>query len=311
MISAVFFYACCLFLLISLCVTVYMALRQNRTAIYFLWVWAILFLVAILFADNNYFVTPTVAASVFCFLLLLITLKFNQSKIDVSHEETRMVLSEFNRRVDEERRALTRTLHDEVNPHLILARNLLQQLQKEFCDNKKISAVLLQTAQILDSAYEVTRDIIKNTRVEVIDSIGFTAALESLVGHYKSIIEKPVIVLDHDLPKHPAISEENALNAFKIIREALFNAIKHSKAKRISIIIRYNAPLDIYRVKISDDGVGLSSRGSSSKLSGIGLLDMRERVRVLGGHLEITKADPANSSHPGTELSFSFSAQSS
>jgi hypothetical protein len=53
---------------------------------------------------------------------------------------------------------------------------------------------------MLNDAYAEMRDIIKNTRIEVIDSIGFTAALESLVAHYTNISEKPAITLEHDLP---------------------------------------------------------------------------------------------------------------
>ena len=139
--------------------------------------------------------------------------------------------------------------------------------------------------------------------------IGFTAALESLVAHYTNISEKPVITLEHNLPKRPALPETSAVSAYKIIREAIFNAIKHSKADQVHVSIHHNKAMDTYKVEITDDGVGMKATARNGEHAGIGLIDMRERVRVLGGALKIQASDPTNQKRPGAKLSFSFSGQ--
>ena len=77
------------------------------------------------------------------------------------------------------------------------------------------------------------------------------------------------------------------------------------------VSIQHNKALDTYKVEISDDGVGMKATARNAEHAGIGLIDMRERVRVLGGTLKVQAADPANQKRPGTKLSFSFSGQSS
>ena len=253
------------------------------------------------------------AGLMFLFFLyvLYITVRYWMERLDVSHEETRRVLARSNRRMDEERRTLVRRLHDEVNPQLLLSRNVLKQLEPLVKDNERAAALLINATAMVSDAYTEMRDIIKNTRIEVIDSIGFTAALESLVAHYTNIFEKPAITLEHNLPKRPALPEAVAVSAYKIIREAIFNAIKHSNAMQVRVSLQYNKVLNSYKVEITDDGVGVKATARNGDHAGIGLIDMRERARVLDGHLKVQAADPANHNRPGTRISFSFSVQSS
>ncbi len=245
----------------------------------------------------------------FFLYVLYITVRYGMDRVDVSHEETRRALAESNRRIDEERRTLVRRLHDEVNPQLLLTRNMLKQIEPLVAENARAAELLRNASVMLNDAYFEMRDIIKNTRIEVIDFIGFTAALESLVAYYTNISEKPAIALEHNLPKRPALPEATAIIAYNIIREAIFNAIKHSNAANVLVSIQHNKAMDTYKVEITDDGVGMKAAACNEEHAGIGLIDMRERVRVLGGRLTVQAADPANQKQPGAKLSFSFSGR--
>ncbi len=75
------------------------------------------------------------------------------------------------------------------------------------------------------------------------------------------------------------------------------------------VSIQHNKAINTYKVVFTDDGVGMKATARNGEHAGIGLIDMRERVRVLGGALKIQAADPANQKRPGTKLSFSFSGQ--
>ncbi|UXY16972.1 histidine kinase [Chitiniphilus purpureus] len=311
---AIIFYTSCVVLLTALLVSLFLAARGNQAAMYFLWVWAALLVTALPLVTRANMI-PSVAAGlllVFFFYLLYLFYfhRHGMEGADTSHEETRRVLAEANRRIDEERRALARRLHDDVNPRLLVTKQALRQLEPMVADNEKATVLLNNALSMVSDAYTEMRAIIKNTRIEVIDSIGFTAALESVVTHYTSVFDRPLITLEHNLPKRPALPEAIAVSAFKIIREALFNAIKHSGADHVRVSVQFIEANDQYKVEVSDDGIGVSSRGADGA-AGIGLIDMRERARVLGSSLKVQPANPSNAKRPGTSISFSFSARSS
>ena len=249
------------------------------------------------------------------FFLYVIILGKVQSNVqlEVSHEETRRVLAESNRRIDEERRTISRRLHDEVNPNLVLCKNELQRMSSLVAGDPKASKILVSVQELIADAYTQTRDIIKMSRIEVIDSIGFTAAIESLITHYNNFFDKPAIVLEHNLPKRPPLDEEVAVIAYKIIREAIFNAIKHSNAKQITLTLKYHEHQHYIDAAVTDDGVGVRLRAKTHAevSTGIGLIDMRERARLIGGNLKIQPANPADTKRPGTKVSFSISTLSS
>ncbi|MGA4289678.1 ATP-binding protein [Ralstonia nicotianae] len=309
---AIIFYTSCALLLVVFFASLILAVRGNRTAKYFLWMWAVLLIAALPFIKRANMISSMAAGLMLVFFVyvLFLMVRYGMARVDVSHEETRRVLAESNRRIDEERRTLARRLHDDVNPQLLLSKTILKQLEVVIKDDKKSSALLERAIGMISEAYAQMRDIIKNTRIEVIDSIGFTAAVEALVDHYTSFFDKPAIVLEHNLPKRPDLPEAVAVSAYKIIREAIFNVIKHAGATQVHVSVQYNKLRNYYTVEITDDGVGIKASNRHDGHAGIGLIDMRERARALGGTLKVQIVDPSNARRPGTRISFSFSGQS-
>jgi len=70
------------------------------------------------------------------------------------------------------------------------------------------------------------------------------------------------------------------LTAYRLVQEGLTNALKHSRAKRAEVLVRYSDSQ--VEVTVSDDGRG----GGGGDGGGHGLVGMRERVTVYGGDLE-------------------------
>lgn len=303
----IFYFAASLFIIVVLVSSVYLSFKGNRLAKQFLWSWALLLLVAAPFFSllpntitRNF---AAIAVLGFVYALILLTSR-NQQKLEKAHEETRRVLAESNSRMDEERRRIARQLHDDMNPKLVLSKLELQKLvpliNKGISDPAQASQareIVERVAGFVGSVYQESRNIIKNTRVEIIDSIGLTAAIESLVGHYRGILEKPSITFEHNLPKRPDLPASTAVNAYRVIQEALLNVIKHAEASRVTISVQHNKSARQFEVAIIDDGVGLSVKNGH----GIGLIDMRERARVLGAELLVESG-----SEKGAKVSFSF-----
>lgn len=222
-------------------------------------------------------------------------------KLEETDNETSFVLAKLNARIDEERRLLARQLHDDVNPKLILCKLELERLLPTINKNivntseKNIALSSLTTiAQLLDDIYCNSREIISNTRIEIIDSIGLSAALESLIHHYQRILDKPIFSIKNNLPEHLKIPNDAAVNIYRIIQEALLNIIKHAQAHHANLFINFDD--QSINILISDDGIGIDTKNSP----GIGLIDMRERAKTLGGNLHITHT------YPGTTISFTY-----
>jgi len=302
------------FLLVVYCVAMYWAWRGDALARYFIWIWATGLIVAMLFKlSNQASIISNIAAGImlaFCLFVFYLIRENISEKLNISHAETRKVLDESNRRIDEELKTIARRLHDEVNPSLLISAKAIKGLEKHLVGNEKAIETVRTVSEMLNQAYNHARDIIKNTRIEIIDSIGLTAALESLISHFSILISKTSITLKHNLPSRPAMDSHQAAGLYKIIREAVLNSIKHSNAS--SIIVNINQAGDLhYEVSIIDNGLGINHQPAGDDSSGIGLLDMRERVRALGGTLKIQITNPSDNLKPGTTISFTFYGRAS
>lgn len=309
------YFTICLFLAGVFVAGVRLAAQGDKAAKYFLWAWAGL-LVASLPLTLRINLIPSLPAGMILAFLVYVMVAWKlraNARLEVSHEETRRVLAESNRRIDDERRTIARRLHDEVNPNLVLSRSELKRLEPYLAENERALKILASVDELITDAYAQTRDVIKNTRIELIDAIGFTAAVESLVSHFRTFCDKPSLQLTHNLTSRPEIEDHLAVTAYKLIREAVFNAIKHAGAEKITVTLHQRARGTVVDVTIEDDGVGLSAKpvSTSGSRTGIGLIDMRERARAIGAELKIEPNDKRNPSHPGTRISFSFAIRSS
>ena len=97
----VIFFTTCLFLLVVLGVALYLAIKGNTTAKYFIWAWAVFMIVAMPFTTVANSISSLAAGLMlvfFLYVLYLTNLRSTQ-RLEVSHEETRRVLAESNRRM--------------------------------------------------------------------------------------------------------------------------------------------------------------------------------------------------------------------
>jgi signal transduction histidine kinase len=111
------------------------------------------------------------------------------------------------------------------------------------------------------------------------------AAVESCVDHWRRRLPNTEITLSAS-GDFGAISEQGSLTVYRIVQEALTNIAKHSAATRVTLELNtaHSAPGLEFKLKIADDGAGIDLARSAS---GFGLINMRERVEMQGGKLQI------------------------
>ena len=146
--------------------------------------------------------------------------------------------------------------------------------------------------EAVDDAIELLRQEVSNLRALItdlrpaaLDDYGITGAIEALVARVaRQGIE---VDLQTDLEYEPGerptrYPAELEAAVYRIVQEALTNAVKHGRAEHARLEIRDDETA--IRVVVEDDGVGFDP---SSSTDGFGLLGMRERVELFGGSLEI------------------------
>ena len=185
---------------------------------------------------------------------------------------------------EEERKSLSRELHDEVG-------QMLTGLRMEYRGLSRLNGVpaadfearLEQGRTLLDQCVQAVRDIAMGLRPSMLDDLGLEAALQWQARDFCRRHDIPVnISVQADLS---ALPERYKTNLYRIVQESLTNCAKHSRAKTISVSITEDE--DTLKLTIEDDGVGIQA-GSYGK--GLGLISMQERARELGGSMDIHSA---------------------
>jgi two-component system sensor histidine kinase UhpB len=136
-------------------------------------------------------------------------------------------------------------------------------------------------------AAEGVRRIAQALRPPALDEAGLVAALEALV---RSLRRAHGLDIELSAARTPGRLDADAeLALYRIVQEALANAVRHSGASRIAVSLE--ADERAVRVGIADDGRGFPTDHTQDQNGrGLGLVGMRERARNAGGMLEIESA---------------------
>jgi signal transduction histidine kinase len=184
---------------------------------------------------------------------------------------------------EEERLRWARELHDDTLQGLGALRLLLASGRRGEPD--RLRAAVDDAVGQLDHEIDGLRSLIRELRPAALDELGPGAAIEDLAGR-TSVRHGVEVTTDIRLiadVRHPA---ETELTLYRVIQEALTNAVKHSRAEHVEVAVVEEGGM--LRVRVADDGRGFDP---TSATAGFGLAGMRERVGLLGGDLEIVSSD--------------------
>ncbi|MCA9567788.1 MAG: sensor histidine kinase [Myxococcales bacterium] len=191
---------------------------------------------------------------------------------------------------DHERARIARELHDGTAQSLAALDMLLTATLGEV-ERPETRERLVAMQQIVGEALQEVRTLSHDVHPRVLDDLGLQAALASLVRRSRAltdaVVELQTSGLDEDLPR------EVASVAYRVVQEALHNALKHGEPTRVEVEV--DAAEGRVRLRVHDDGVGFDAAGEAG---GIGLFVMDERVGLVEGTLSIV-SEPGS----GTEVS--------
>ena len=184
---------------------------------------------------------------------------------------------------ESERQRLSRELHDETIQDLVVVRNSLRgALQSgESLDER---AQLVESG--IDPSIDDIRRLCRAPRPSILDDLGLIPAIEALTGEVRSHSKLDVSVDVEGTPvRLPAEAE---LAVYRVVQEALHNVERHASANRAQVEISYDQSGT--RVSIVDDGRGFDPK-QAAQTGRLGLVGMRERARLVGGELQVSRSD--------------------
>jgi len=186
---------------------------------------------------------------------------------------------------DDERRRIARGLHDSLGQYLAALKMNLDVFRTSKNDQAKLAS---DCAEIVDKCLNETRTISHLLHPPLLDEAGFDSAARWYVDGFS---QRSGIKVNLNLPqKLSRMHRDVEVALFRAVQECLTNVHRHSGSSVVDVRLSLSAKQ--IRLEIKDDGRGipqerLRSLNQGAADAGVGLAGMRERIRELGGSLEI------------------------
>jgi PAS domain S-box-containing protein len=190
---------------------------------------------------------------------------------------------------EEERSRIARELHDDFNQRLALLAVDLEQLagrqptsREELTDC--LQALLRRTKELSSDIHRLSHQL----HPSILQHLGLVVATRSFCKEISDQNGIHIELVHHGVPI--SLPGNIALCLYRIVQEALRNVIKHSGAE--SARVEFKGSPDELTLRISDDGMGFDPESARTR-RGLGLLSMRERLRLVNGTISFGRSEPA------------------
>jgi len=210
------------------------------------------------------------------------------SPFEMAHrgfQEAVQALRRLNERLEEEARRIAHALHDDAGQLLASVHLVLEEVSTGLPSRTRDR--LKRVRGPLDEIEKHLRRLSHELRPTILDDLGLLPALEFLAQGVAARSGMAIKVEGAARPRLPA-AVETAL--YRVVQEALRNAVKHASATRVDI--RFEIAPEAANCTVKDDGRGFDPREVLDRKGerGLGLIGMRERLSALGGRFTIDSA---------------------
>ncbi len=206
----------------------------------------------------------------------------HRRRTEQAEHELRQLSRQLVEAQENERKEISRELHDQVGQMLTALRMELAGMERTRHEQDgDFAEHLAATRRLTEDTLRAVRDLSLGLRPSMLDDLGLGPALEWQAREYSRRSGTPVRVrLEGAID---ALPETHRTCAFRIVQEALTNCARHARAREIRIGV-HGRPGELF-LTVEDDGVGMPEDDARGR--GLGLIGIEERVRQLGGALDI------------------------
>jgi signal transduction histidine kinase len=198
-----------------------------------------------------------------------------------AERELRLLSQQLVHAQEEERRRISRELHDEVGQKLTALRVDLGHLERlRAAPGGAFDERLTEARRIAEESMRLVRDIAMGLRPSMLDDLGLGPALEWQAREFSRRGLPVTVTIDGVLE---GIPESHSTCVYRVVQEALTNCARHAQASQVRVAVHRHNGRAV--VMIQDNGVGFDPYRAGN---GLGLIGIQERVRELGGSVRIS-----------------------
>ncbi len=236
-----------------------------------------------LFAFSAMVAAAVAGMSIFRVLRLEQRSEEQRRRAERAERELRYLSQKLVQAQEEERKSISRELHDEIGQLLTALKMELGNLsQLRESSGNEFQEHLAEAKAVTERTMRAVRDLAMGLRPSMLDDLGLGPALQWQVREFSSRSSIPVsLEIDGD---PGGIPESVSTCIYRVTQEALTNCARHAQAQNVRITV--HGSTDRIFLTVTDDGVGFDF--SDSVGAGLGLIGMEERVKKLGGTLSIS-----------------------
>ncbi len=183
---------------------------------------------------------------------------------------------------EEERKRISRDLHDDVGTRLSALKLFISTLQEKaaLTNNEEIKSLAVSSEQFITEAMQDVRQLLLNLSPSVLEEFGYTTAVEGLVNKINETKQIYFHLVVFGMKQR--LKKDYELALYRITQELINNVLKHSEAKHVSLQIGHRDEKII--LMIEDDGKGFDV---SAHKDGYGLYNLESRTKLMKGTMTI------------------------
>ncbi len=219
-------------------------------------------------------------------MLIILLLKWVQRERKIMQEreaERQAYILEIIKSQENERKRISRELHDEAIQTLLALDKRTESLLKEeaITSSPQIKQQIITIGDTLLQVSEELRRLSTDLRPSILDDLGLLQALRHLANNAKDLFNTHLEITGspYNLPSQT----ETAI--FRFVQEALNNVKKHACASRVTVSLAFNS--EGVKVLVMDNGKGFDVPLAIKEKGKLGIVGMEERARLLGGTLKV------------------------
>jgi PAS domain S-box-containing protein len=205
-----------------------------------------------------------------------------EKAVEASRNEIRALAASLLTAQEEDRRRVSRELHDQICQQLASLAIDMGGLVADPPPPEDAQSRLKALQARVVKASEETRHIAHELHPSVLDDLGMVASLQSLCKEFSERAGIPVEFTNVALPG--SVPREVASCLYRVAQESLQNIAKYANAKHVSVALTLQKGTEV--LTIADDGAGFDQEAVKGR-GGLGLIGMEERARLVNGNLSI------------------------
>lgn len=211
------------------------------------------------------------------------------SDISKEKQKTKEKLEAILATEDNERRRISREIHDGLQQTLTISALNIEFIKRELSKLSEMGQKKYnQGWEYLQKSIAESRSVAHTLMPKAIVDFGLVSACKSLIMEFNNSVEGIFFHFEHNLKSDQSFDQNIEVTLYRILQEGLNNIIKYADAKQVNVQLRdYN---DILMLTIEDDGKGFNLKDVKMKDKGLGLKSMQNRIEAISGVLEIDSA---------------------